>query len=129
MTFRLSSLKGWPMKYLSVLDEPPTFANEHDLQFDNEKRWYNKALSAADLEVEVDEKEIVKLMKELLLTPKKFDKKPTIAELEKILNSDGDSSVGILPDGEVAMLRPKITIESVAKAIAQAMPGLLRKVK
>lgn len=73
--------------------------------------------------MEWNEKELIKFLKEFLLTPKPLDKRPTIAELEKILNSEDGGSLALLPNGEVACLNPKISIEGVARAIlAQFSP-------
>ena len=38
---------------------------------------------------------------------KRFNKKPTIAELEKILNSEEDCAIEILPNGEIRSVKKR----------------------
>lgn len=61
-------------------------------------------------------KEIMKLVKP---TPIVMDKKPTIDELEKILNSESSDKVNILPDGTVTLTKTTTTVGEVADAILQ----------
>lgn len=69
----------------------------------------------------VDVNKIIDLLKRVLLTPKVLDKKPTIAELEKILNSDEGANIAILPNSEIAVMNPSISIEKLAQEIAIAI--------
>lgn len=80
------------------------------------KSWNTRPQSMDGLVV-LDEKALIEMLKSLLLTPKKLDKKPTIAELEKILNSDEVSSLTMAENGEIFCARPKFSIESIAKEI------------
>ena len=60
---------------------------------------------------------ITDVLKELLLTPKPVEGKPTIAELQKMLDDPATSSIGVLPDGSIACLRPEISLKELASAI------------
>lgn len=57
--------------------------------------------------------EIMKLVKPKMVTP---ERKPTIDELEKMLNSECQDRIQILPDGSVAIERPN-TVGDIADAV------------
>lgn len=44
-----------------------------------------------------------------------------IDELEKLLNSEEGQSLGMLPDGEISCMRPKINMGQIADAILKDM--------
>lgn len=75
--------------------------------------------------VTLDREKLVFYLKDLLLTPKKIDPKPTIAELEKILNSSEGQSLMMMPNGEIGMVRPSFSLEKIADAIIKELPKLL----
>lgn len=90
-----------------------------------EDKGFNLAVQAFMSEIaklphskeDLDEKEVIAYLKELLLTPKKLEQKPTIAELENILNSEEGRSLAMLPNGEIACINPKVSIEGIGRAI------------
>lgn len=71
----------------------------------------------------LDEEAVIEFLKELLLKPKPLNNKPTIAELEQILNGPEGHSLAMLPNGEIAMVNPKISIEGIGRALAAKFPA------
>lgn len=90
----------------------------------------NTAISLmSERSIGLNREKLISLIKELLLTPKSLDRpKPTIAELEKILNAPAGESLAILPNGEIATVRPQFSIEKLADAII-AREGTILEVK
>lgn len=73
------------------------------------------------------EQVVAEIMKLVRPTPVPMDHKPTIDELEKMLNSDSES-VNINPDGTVSVQPPPCTVGDVADAVlrvfeSQRRPG------
>jgi hypothetical protein len=109
----------------------PAKKNEEKMKIahgDHRAYWYNigrqdciDALLKAEVGVVPSEDELINKLKSLLLTAKPMDRKPTIAELEKILNSEEGQSIAMLPNGEIAVMNPKITIRELATALRALM--------
>lgn len=77
------------------------------------------------VEIGLNRERLISILKELLLTPKKLEQKPTIAELEKLLNSESVNSWLMDENGEILEMRPKYSIKSLADAIIAAESTLL----
>jgi len=74
------------------------------------------------------EQVVAEIMKLVRPAPIPMDRKPTIDELEKMLNSDSESVANINPDGTVSLQPPPCTVGDVADAVlrvfaSQRRPG------
>ena len=116
---KLSDIKGvtWPELHNEDFTSIETILNNSF--FDKVSKIKSHEFDPREY-VFISKKDIISILKKLLLTPRILDKRPSIEELNKILNSDEGTSLAILPNGEIACLNPKVDIEAIATAIAQS---------
>lgn len=64
---------------------------------------------------------VAEIMKLVSPAPIPMERKPTIAEIEKILNSDNPQKIGLAPDGSATIEAPSHTVGDIADAVIRVL--------
>lgn len=116
MPVKLSAIEGLMIEKVNEDQKYRAEIGEFNM---GRKIGYNKAIDLqGSKQTGLNRERLIELIKKLLLNPKKVDRpKPTIAELEKLLNSEEINSWRLDTNGELMEMRPSYSIGTLADAI------------